>query len=519
MKTTNLLALGLMCTSLNTLAAQYFIAPNGNDSNDGTTVTTALQTWSKAFETMSNGDSLTVLPGVWSEESNYCSTSSTQPCYEGAGATMELNCADAQYGNLQNVTVTASQERQSVIRADGFAAIWLYSCSGWTVEGLQVRSKDVNNSGPQVMSVVQIQNSNDITLKKLLISNNNRYFNTHLLSVLSSNDVLVEGSELYDFHRHGIHVNSSSHHVTTRGNFINARMYEDLPAPAKQSGNGLMGDYCIDFDQSNDNISENDIGVSCMGIVASGSRNSMLGSIVLDSDFGFRSFASCSGAYCNVATNYPQDNLLQDVLAIRPNVIGIECDASECTVNNATVVDSKIWNVAIRDRKTTPGFDTIASLNNSIALNTTVLTQNNSAGFLIGAQETVQATDLFAFANNTSTEYMQGQSNFSGFGGTNVSGTWHEVDPQVTCLLDLDEANSPVKDHTTASVGADLRYKYIDGVKTTDKLFTATGDFSYCGAVIDGVNGGDNTLYMHSCLGVKEQLGLGTNGACAAQGI
>ncbi|MFT4928728.1 MAG: hypothetical protein ACI8WB_004848 [Phenylobacterium sp.] len=522
----HLITMSLLLSSFNLYAEKFYIAPNGDDSRAGTETKLPLKTWSAAFGKMSDGDSLLVHEGMWTNDSDYdCNTSDITPCYNGSDAVLDINCL-ADYNNLKDINVLALSERRSFIRAGGLAAIKLYQCSGWRIEGMRARSKDMPDLGGK-SSVVRIEKSDNLVFRKLLVTHNNRFSNTHLIQFIESHHALVEASEFYYFHRHGISVNNTSHHVTTRGNFFDSRLYADLADPRAYDSHNQIGDECITFYWAADNLSENDIGVSCEGIQATGSDNRIYGGIVLDSDFGFRSGANCNSVQpCNLGTNYPTNNEIKDVLAIRSRIVGIDIAASGAHVEKATSVDTKGFNFAFRDFNSEEGYNTVATIDDSVAVMTNPLKRNRSAGFLVsddpakGPIPDVTSSNIYAAYHNNTVQprELEGKSNYSGFGFANTTGDTFEADPQLTCLLDLDESKLPAT-NTSAQVGADLRKKYYNGVKTSDDLFDADGNFSYCGAVIEGVNGGDRSIYMHSCKGIKEHLGLGVNGACKAAGM
>ncbi|MFT4928729.1 MAG: hypothetical protein ACI8WB_004849 [Phenylobacterium sp.] len=533
MKTEKILTLGLLCCSFNLFAAimaepkseTFYISPAGDDSNDGKSTRSPMKTWDKVFDKMDDGDNLMAMSGIWTDDPSYdCSQSAIQPCYNGLGARLDISCVGLRY-HLQDISVSAVTSRASMIRANGTAALRLHTCDGWQVDGLTLQSKDQSlaraATGNSVVTIIQ---SDSVELKNLLVLQNNSLYDTDLVTFSASNNGLLEGSELYDFSNSGISVVNGSSGITTRGNYLHSRWYKVGGYDKDANGNEIIPEdkECIDFHQTNGNTSENDIVVGCQGIRSSGSKNQILGSIVIDGDYAFRAAPDCGTTGepgCDVATNYPHSNVMQDVLAVRPLVSGIECDASECFVKHATVVDAQDAGYLVKDSNSQTGFVTDADITRALVVSTIALAQNHSVGFELDGLSTLTTTDVFAYFNDNNTDYLQGQFNYKGFGGSNHSGSKHQLDPQVTCLLNLDEANSPVIDITSGQVGADLRFKYINGVKTTEKLFLANGNFAYCGAVIDGINGGSQTLYRYSCAGVKESLGTGVNGACTSQGM
>src|SRR5581483_5006910 len=142
----------------------------------------------------------------------------------------------------QPITIIAQHERKALLQSDGsVAAFRLANCSYWNVEGLHGESMDLSSTnGGKQYQVFQIDNSNHINLRRILAAHNNRYFNDATIGFSYSTNSLIEESEAYYFHRHGINFYHSQN-VTIRRCYVNSRGYADLPGCTSTGG---TSPYC-----------------------------------------------------------------------------------------------------------------------------------------------------------------------------------------------------------------------------------------------------------------------------------
>lgn len=538
----------------------FYIAPTGDDSHQTSTARTPWQTWHRALTALRPGDTLIVQPGIWTDSvcsltDNNCLAHTDMP---------NIDCNNPDYFDGEPgapITIKAAKERQSLLDSKkGSYALRMHQCEYYNVEGLRGKSADFfyedkdgdGQDDHQAFSVFDVNLSRFVNFKRLLLSYNNRFRNTHLLALVDSDNVLVEESEFYRFHRHGISVTGSSNNVTTKRNFLHARMQPDLPEPGRDSHTEDMGDECITFYATNDNLSQNDIGFNCEGIQATGKNNKILGGIVMDGKFGFAVNSNCRDKggmqLCteNTENRIAQNNLIEHSVSI-DNATGAECKSARgCEFNNMTAVNSEHWAFVMRDSiGTSSGQGTLAGrFNPTLKINQSIAFQSddfvhteNESGFVIlemddsdectglgddinpdcekdkvividnGEDYLWQALDVFAWhfaptgpnsSNNRSFPELPDEGvHFSNSGDPDFNyGEWKNnviVNPQMgKCYLDLNEKASPIGALTQAKeVGANALYAYENGVRTKTRLFDEqTNQFIGCGAVIEGVNDG-----------------------------
>ena len=219
----------------------YYISLSGSDSNDGTLSTTPFLTWAKAFGVLNPGDTLVVKGGIYGanngvadvrcggEDDDYTTWTSASRCLTGPPYRKCGTCTAP-------ITVRADegQERLAYLQVAGvskpyggtWAGLRVLNCAYWEFHGLRVQGGD-NPSNTGVSGVVDVWNSDHITLKRLLVHDTNRYANQHTLRVYKSSDVLVEETEAYNYRAHGFIATQSSR-VIFRRNYANCNRYENI---------------------------------------------------------------------------------------------------------------------------------------------------------------------------------------------------------------------------------------------------------------------------------------------------
>ena len=88
--------LGQIVIAQSATAATYYISPNGNDNNNGTSTTTAWQTFDRAWDALQPGDTLLLMDGTYTK----ATTGLVQP-----------NVRNGQPGNP--ITIWSHQRRPS----------------------------------------------------------------------------------------------------------------------------------------------------------------------------------------------------------------------------------------------------------------------------------------------------------------------------------------------------------------------------------------------------------------------
>jgi len=277
-------------------ATTYYISPSGDNGNDGLSSSYPWKTFSHAIPELDPGDTLIVMDGTYSVAA-------------GTGLP-SISCgSNANNGTEgQPITIQAENERAALLESTGDdnTAFRMSGCSYWNVIGLRGKSADLPTaSGGKQHSVFEITGSNHIKLQRLLATHNNRYFNCATIAVSNSSYSLVEECEAYYFHRHGISIYRSDH-ITVRRSYVNSRGYSDIPGGCpSHSGYGAeyRGDEGMTFYQTTDSTNENCISEGNEFFGNSGQRNQYLGSIALNSLWGFVVGHHCCDGYMEARDN------------------------------------------------------------------------------------------------------------------------------------------------------------------------------------------------------------------------
>ena len=455
----------------------FYIAPNGSDSNAGT-YSQPWKTWANSFQRLNAGDTLIAKDGT----------------YNGAQGNgyPNINCAAGQpYKNgtsTQLITVRAENERQAFIDSNGstYRSFWMQNCSYWKIEGLRIKSDDFNDGTIDGGDVMVIASSNNITLRRLILYKSNRYRNSHILRLSSTNNSLVEENEIYWFHRHGIIISTGSNN-NIRRNYANSRDYTDLPgastsSPPYQSVDSARGDTCFIGYPGTNNIFENNIcekasaGYEVIAASSNVINNRFFGNIANEVIDGF--LATAQDPFTN---QYPTSTHLTDLVVVDAsrgfNVYGID---QKCT--NCTFINMSAGGVFARRSSSHP-FTSSSSVNciNCLAVN------GLGAGFFINTP------DWGAYA----LEYPWAYGNsayFSPPAGASITNK-NTSDPKMGSCRVWQPDGSPTLNagKNGAHVGARVLYIYLNGVLQAalpaNRLWdTTTGAWRWGGANVPAVN-------------------------------
>jgi Right handed beta helix region len=467
-------------------AATYYLSPTGSNTNAGTSPSAPWKTFAHAIPKLKPGDTLVLRPGT------YTSSNSGYP---------HITCgSNASNGTAaQPITLKAASERQAFLSGNGTVTPFrMVNCSYWTVEGLRLRSADAQGS-PVSGTPAVADNVANVTLKRLLITHNNRYQNSHLLSLKNSSHVLVEESEFYSFHRHAIlvyHTNNS----TFRRNYFNSRGHADI-AGGRSSGTASRGDDAIVIYPGSSNIVENNIsegiGVG-FSIQADGTadNNQLFGNISLNDHYGVT--VRARGA---TGSKMPHNTVIKDFVAINSSSVGVYARSAKNTrCVNCSFLGGASGLIADKDSGH-PGDGTYSFY----ADNTLVMNARSN-----GIKITNQSAWGLGYPNT-----YQNRLNVSVPTDVHITNE-RSVDPQLGACKVWIPATSPLKGagKNGADIGASVLYRYQNGVLTTQPLWeVATGKFP-CGAVLAGVN----DVVGASCGDVHKRLNVQANGCTPPSG-
>jgi len=455
----------------------YFISPSGSDTNSGMAQSMPWKTFAQAIANMACGDDLVLLDGTYTIPSAGALVITGQVCSPGSP-----------------FKVKTLNERRAWLKGDGSTEVVKIASSAYIVlQGLRVTSADNNTPAGNPVNVL-VQDSNHITIQRFLVSHNNRYRNTALLRLGNTTDSLVEETELYYFHRHGIAFSSSNNNVGRR-NYCNGRGYPDIPG-GYVSGGSAGADACFAEYPGSNNIYENNISdnnndgqaydIEALSTNAVGSK--YYGNISLGDYFGFLFKARTE------SLTHPLSTHIKDGVVINPVSVGVYLRGPQgVQVDNVTVFGSTSNSGLVAD--------TLFPDTHSV-FGSNLLTFNNTAG--TGALVANQNTWSFNYGNTYGNRLALSPSS---------SPNWQHVtttNPSIgTCRAWIPDS-SPLKraGSNGADIGATVLYRYEKGVLTNIPLWEpATGRFP-CGATVPGMN----DVAGSSCFDVHQRLNVNTNG-------
>lgn len=444
-------ALVLLWTPLGEAATRY-ISPTGSNSNNGQSTGTPWLTWAHAFSNTACGDTLLVMDGTFT------------PATHGNPSLTKACTQDSPY------TVQSVNSRTPLINGNaGGIAFRVLNSTYVVLDGLRIKSADVssNPSG----SVVEISNGNHVTVKNGIFYENNRYGNNHVVAFVDSPFGLVEGNEIYTYHRHGIFFHDSDNGVARR-NYCNARGRGNLAGGVPNSGfdaDGCVTAYPGDNMVFENNFSEGNI-LAAVTLRALGSttNNLVVGNGSIGAFVGMRVVSAGSGL-----SNTPRDNTLRHNVSIAATGSGVRIDGARNTTCDQC---SSIGGAGGLFVTTSGPGDGVYSF---FATKPLVF---GGSGIGVQIQSGVQTwtiTNADSY-NNTGGNYSPSSSaNYT------PSNPPSAVDPQMgSCYLWAPDGSTA----KTNGWGATILYRYVDGALTVEPLWdTVTGEFPH-GAIITGVN-------------------------------
>lgn len=484
-------------------ATTYYIAPNnvspaGSDANNGTAATTPKLTWSAALALLGQGDTLQLANGTYN-----ASTGTGFPT---------INCATTHpNGTAMNpITVTAENERMPVLKQDGSGnALKITSCAYWVFHGLRVESADkfgvtVENSNIYALT------SNHLTFTRMLVYDNNRVNNSHLLHFDDTTDSLIEESEFYKFHRHAIIFWDLSTNNTVRRVYCNSRGEADLPGSGPgndgvtpfRSTYSPTGDLCVTNYAGSANTIENVISEGNQGVMDIQARNAntghrLLGSISLNDGYGV-----IFGARGSTTALMPTNASIVDSVVLNAVFWPFFRGNKNTSIANMTVIDSGSG-IVFDFESGVPG-DGVYDVETENVL----VVNNDNYG--------INTVNQDAYLHNYPNAFGNGV-NFSVSGSTGSTTNSSQINPVLgTCRAWVPD-DSPMKAAGLggADIGANILYRYEDGALTETALWnTSTGEFPH-GAIITGINDTAST----SVYNVHERLNINYNGCAFPSGF
>lgn len=472
------MVLALSSAVENAGATTYFISPAGSDSNSGKATASPWKTFNYAVPQLRPGDTLMLLDGAYMKAVN------------GHLTIVGMNGTPS-----SPITFQAQNQRQAHLDGDGLTVTMTIDNSSYVVfDGLQVSSRD-NAAATSAPDPVDARYSHHLIFRNMLVHHNNRYKNSHLMTFNVVADSLVEDTELYYHHRHGILVYRSNSN-TFRRLYCNSRGYGTIPG-GFPAGHGVTGgDVCLSIYPGSNNLLENLISDGpqvAFDIQATepSSGNRFLGVIGIGSWYG-----GVIKARGNTAAEQPVNNEIKDMVVIDAEFVGIYARGAKGTrCDQCTIIGSGKSGV-IADVEVGYGGDGTATL-----YATNILSLNNKHHG-IGINQTDWLVEYPNSYNNAGSAYIPTTS-------ANLVKKI-ERDPQLgPCRVYLPD-NSPMKGagKNGADIGANVLYRYQDGVLTNIPLWDPTTGKFPCGSVVTGMN----DVPGSSCNDVHQRLNVNTNG-------
>lgn len=469
-------------------AAVFYISPAGSDANTGVSAAAPWKTFAFATPKLNPGDSLILLDGTYT--------------LAGSGAA-NINCSTTHKNGTATarITVRAQNERKAFLSGDGlYTPFYLQYCGYWTIEGLRVQSRDAvppndANGNPirWIGGPTSFYRSHHLVIRRMLVAYNNRYTNSALMALTEVNDSLIEENEFYWFHRHAMTPYGATTRNIFRRNYCNSRTMPDIPG-GWNSG-GANGDSCIEAYPSDNTILENNVSegngtlVTIMGINVA-NNNRFLGNISMNDGYGF-----VHKQRPEFMNNPPTDNLVKDGVVINPTGVGVYFRGtrnSRC--ENCSIFAAAGKSAFIADQE---GGLTNTGLNSAYVLNSLMTGGGLGAGFY--AQSAWGAE--FNNASTMATPYYPDDAHIT---SKNTSSPG-----MGTCRVWVPDS-SPLKraGKNGADIGANILYRYQNGVLTNEPLWDRTTGKFPCGALVPGIN----DVAGSSCIDVHARLNVNANG-------
>lgn len=409
---------------------------------------------------------------------------------------LDINCASGgiNSGNSNSkITLKAENERQAhfIVGSNDFR--W-FGCSHWIIEGLRI-------SGPSTAGsaiILFIDNSSDMVVRRMLFHNAFDVIgSTSVVQMWGSSTAnLIEDNEIYDSYRHMIHLGGTTNSIYRR-NYGNPRQF------------GATG-CTITVYPGSGNIFENNIADgNCIDMpVAYGAstNNTFLGNITIG-NVGVA--IDCRQPSTDSGLGRPQNTVMKNNVNINSMHYGMQDDGGQGTVfeNNSVfgVPGGSNWGFIFYDNcNEFGGAPSLTGKNNLV-----VGVASGSIGIRMDASNwSLQKTNVFG----ATTPYSPTS------GDSRYNGTATTTNPSLgDCKIIIPPG--PMKGagvNPGEDIGANIRYRYVNGTLTTQELWnwnksgSARGeawravDGGWAGAIIPGVNDGSADL-----AGLHARVGFG----------
>jgi hypothetical protein len=494
----------------------YYLSPAGSDSNPGTTADRPWRTFGKVLnpsKPLRAGDAIVLLDGTYTRDTTGLPNVDCRPGGNAPSGTAG-----------RPIVIRAQHERRAHLAGNGTSdAFQMQGCAHWQVWGLHGSNADGTSAKASDGNVFEVSYSDDVVLQRLLAIRPNRTCpndalpscNSNAIHIVSSRRVLLEDSEAYDFHRHGISA-FASRWVTVRRCYVHTR-------GTRGGLTGRAGDASgVVFYGASDSIAENCISEQSRGLNISGTRvvdgtpggyrNTFVGVVTLDNLYGSIIRSRNFGGPVLPAG----DNTVRDSVFARTQNVGVfSRGAANTLLENVTIVGTggdgfaadEDWSEGAPCRANPDGCSVTAR-------NVLSLGNRGKGARIDGDVVSSWTVEHSVFADNARGDYPDSENPGDASGNIRHSSSIKSTGIGLgtgKCLLWVPDS-SPLKGagKDGKDVGATVLYRYRDGRLTDEPLWDPrTGAFP-CGARVTGVN----DVAGSSCFDVHERLNVNVNG-CA----
>lgn len=490
----------------------YYLSPNGSDANSGTSAASPWRTFGKVFNSsrlLLSGDTLVLLDGTYT------------PATTGLP---NIDCTTNANVGMQGkpITIRAQNERRALLASDGSAhGLALLNCSWWNVEGIFAKGGD--SPGTNYGSAFQFYQVSNVSARRLLGANSNRYANVPVFDIEKSRAVLVEECEAYGNQRAAFLL-WLSRFVTLRRCYANS-LHVGCPAGGTSwcPANSTYGDSAFSIYGSSDSILENCVAENdAGGITISGAdnvldpsghggrRNQVLGTILLNDNgvaLASRGKPTYSSTYANA-----RDNVFRDIVVANGGGTGVYLrSAAGNLVDRATIVGMRSSGL-VADETTDLGASCQLAINTEGCgfTGSNVLVANTAGyGMYQANQQLALVEGSNSYGNGGNFAPSENLADTSGWlrGTLAVAPTGIGLGANQCLAWVPSGSNMKGAGKNGADIGANILYRYQDGSLTSQPLWDRTSGAFPCGAIVAGVNDGST-----SCSNVHTRLNINRNG-------
>jgi hypothetical protein len=479
------------------IGSTYYIKPGGNDLLDGKSIGNAWGTFGKPFSVakiLQPGDSLTLLDGTYTL---------------GNTGLPDINCA-VPGGNANNgssslpISIKAANERKAFLKSDGSVnAFKVANCSYYTIEGLRAESRDnasvINSS---LNNVFYFLSDFHLNIRRNIAAYPNRNGNSHTFTVEFCGNSLLEENEAYYASRHSFSIDTSEY-ITVRRNYANPRGYPQIYQGAHEG---------IVFYDSSNCTSENNVlertdgyevhaGYNDYAGNPGGQNNLFQGDVSFHDSFGggpdgrnnaarsnvYRNFAIIQGGANEMRTRSAQATLMENLTVIGGQGNGFLGTDNSGSYVTCAQIPSPFCTFTIRNSL----FFGNAGFGVSTVAPPPGLGLIENSNFFNNGLGPVSPVEPINDATGIVQNSMLVSPTGVGF-GTGLCSLWIP-------------ASSPMKGtgKAGADIGANILYRYQDGIPTGERLWDPTTGAFPCGATVNDSSDASYPLVTNDATGAS----------------